>query len=152
MIIDEKGRLYGKINVFDLLVLIVLLVMLYLGISLALALRGPSLEITAIAPEQIQKGTVSEIELSLTNDRQVVSGQVRLVPANFTGETVQLTPTFGYGERKKLTFTPPPNLPPGQYQVELELITQDALRRKSTDVARTGEKLLSVLECRHSRH
>lgn len=146
MIIDEKGRLFGLINVFDLFVLTALLAMVYLGISLAVALRDPSLEITAFAPEQIQKGAVTPVELNLRNARQIESGLVRLIPADFAGETFQVTPEVTKSVRNKVYFTPPPEMPPGRYTVEIELVTSDALLRTSRFVARMTDKFLNVIQ------
>jgi len=144
MIIDEKGRLFGIINVFDLFVLVLLLIGIYLGVAALIAVRQTPLEIVSITPDQVMSGQGAEIGLQIKNRKVTKSGRVRLIPADFQGETLQLEVYTNYGIRDNVKFKLSPDVRPGRYRVELELLTQDSFRRNSIVLAQPEDKFLKL--------
>jgi hypothetical protein len=144
MIIDEKGRLFGLINLLDLLVLLAGLLAVYIGVSAYLAVRKPPLSILGITPESVQEGQTAEVALKLKNERQLVSAAVSLLPENFVGEAARFEARVKKADRNQISFTLPPTLKSGQYRVQLEVVTMDVLRRQSVHVDSLKGRVFSV--------
>ncbi|OGG01218.1 MAG: hypothetical protein A3F83_16400 [Candidatus Glassbacteria bacterium RIFCSPLOWO2_12_FULL_58_11] len=143
-IIDEKGRLFGLINLLDLIVLLGALIVLYLGISVFLVLKAPALKLVGFSPDRIEEGTSVPATAELINNRSIVSASLRLIPHSFPGETVQLTCQSSVINNKQLTFSYPQNLKPGEYEVELEIAVKDIFSRTSIHIDRLAGKFLTV--------
>ena len=146
MIIDEKGRLFGLINLLDLILLIGVVILLYLGASVYLIYRQPVLTMKGITPKQIEVGQSQLCTLSLANERVLKAARIRLIPKDFQGRTVQLE---GRADprgvtRDVVTFTVPPEVQPGQYQIELEVVTMDIFTREALYTTRRDEQLLTI--------
>ncbi|MFH1071061.1 MAG: DUF4330 family protein, partial [Candidatus Glassbacteria bacterium] len=130
--IDDKGRIFGLINLLDLLVLAVLAVMLYLGISTFIALKQPPLAALGITPSQIEAGKPAPAVIQLDNKRIIQGAELLLIPESFSGSTTILAGQITPGELKNIDFTIPGDLQPGRYRLELQALVMDVLRRKST--------------------
>ncbi|MCE5271893.1 DUF4330 domain-containing protein [bacterium] len=144
MIIDEKGRLFGLINVFDLCVLVTLLLMIYLGVSALIAVRQTPIEIVSVTPDNALAGQNPEIDVQINNTKYIKSCQVRLVPVDFQGETYQYEGQLHLAARDHIYFMLSPKMAPGKYRVELELIVQDNFRRNSVVLAQPEDKILTL--------
>ena len=144
MIIDEKGRLFGLINLLDLVLLIGAVILVYLGATVYLIYRQPVLAMEDISPKQMMIGESPRVTMTLVNERRLSSARVRLIPKSFQGEVVQLTGNIQKRVRDLVVFTVPPALQPGQYQVELEVVTLDLFNRQALYVTRSNEQIFTV--------
>ncbi len=146
MIIDEKGRLFGLINVFDLFVLAALLVILYLGSAALIAVRQTKVEIVSVTPDNVLFGQNPEIDVQIKNTKFIVVCQVRLIPVDFQGETYQYSGELHLAARDHIYFKTMPSMAPGRYRVELELTLQDNFRRTSVVLVQPEDKILTLAE------
>ncbi len=144
MIIDEKGRLFGLINLLDLVLLIGAVILVYLGVTVYLIYRQPVLAMEEINPKQMMVGESPRVTLTLVNERRLGLARVRLIPKDFQGEVVQLNGEIEKRVRDLVVFTVPPALQPGQYQVELEVVTLDLFNRQAIYVTRAKEQIFAV--------
>ena len=146
MIIDEKGRLFGLINLLDLILLIGVVILLYLGATIYLIYRQPVLTMKGITPKQIEVGQSQLCTLSLANERVLKAARIRLIPKDFQGGMVQLEGQADHRgvTRDVVTFTVPPEVQPGQYQIELEVVTMDIFTREALYTTRSDEQILTV--------
>ncbi|MEA2063532.1 MAG: hypothetical protein U9P14_07540 [Gemmatimonadota bacterium] len=145
MIIDEKGRLFHLINLLDLFVLIVIAIALYLGVTIYSVYKQPRLVMTGLEPQQMQAGKPQNVTLNIVNDRLLVSARVRMVPENFTGETVQLQAKTEKRIPTQIIFTVPGKTVPGQYSLEMELVAKDNFGRQNLVTTRERKQLFIVL-------
>jgi len=145
MIIDEKGRLFGLINLLDLVLLIGVVILLYLGATVYLIYRQPVLTMKDITPKQIEVGQSQLFTLTLANERRLAAARIRLIPKDFQGGMVQLEGRTDKRRRNIVTFTVPPEVQPGQYQIELEVVTEDIFNRRALYTTRSDEQVLQVL-------
>ncbi len=101
--IDERGRLFGRLNVIDALVLIFVGLLIPLGYAAVWLLRPPTPAIVSIDPPRLLAGP--DLRVRVTGKdlrpflRAVVGGK----------DAVLLVSTPTYGEIRV------PNLPPGPY-------------------------------------
>jgi len=130
--IDDKGRIFGLINLLDLLVLAVLAIVLYLGISTFIALKQPPVLALGITPSQIEAGKPAPAVIQLDNKRIIQGAELLLIPESFSGSTTILTGQTPQIEQNRINVTIPGDLLPGQYRLELQTMVMDVLRRKST--------------------
>ncbi|MEA1996817.1 MAG: hypothetical protein U9N45_04235 [Gemmatimonadota bacterium] len=144
MFIDEKGRLFGLVNLLDLVFIIGLAVICYVGLSVYLALKQPPLTITGIEPQEVAVGDGAAVNLSLKNERRLGSTYVRLIPHGFSGSTVQIEARATKRDRRMVSFGLPPDLAAGEYEIELETIASDVFNRKTLLVERIRNKYLTV--------
>ena len=142
VIIDEKGKLFGLINLLDLIVLIALLVLLYLGSSAYLALKTSVPQIVDFSPKQINNQTANSVTLVLKNDRRIGSARVTMIPHRFEGERIQLATSIVKAKRNEIKVSIPAGVPSGNYLFELELVVFDALNRQSTNVLNFTQPLV----------
>jgi len=132
--IDEKGRLFGLINLLDLIVLLSLLIILYLGLSAYLALKSGVPQIVDFSPKQIANDKVNNITLVLKNDRRIGSTKVTMIPHDFVGERILPPTSFEKRTRNEITVSVPAGVPSGNYLFELELVIHDVINRQSLHV------------------
>lgn len=144
MIIDEKGRLFGLINLLDLVLLIGVVILLYLGATVYLIYRQPVLTMKDITPKQIEVGQSQLFTLTLANEKRLAAARVRLIPKDFQGGMVQLGGRTDKRRRNMVTFTVPPEVQPGQYQIELEVVTVDIFNRQALYTTRSDKQVLTV--------
>jgi len=100
--IDEKGKLFGLINLLDLIVLFSVLVLLYLGSSAYLALKTSVPEIVDFSPRQIGNEKVYNVILTLKNNRRIGSAKVTMIPHGFVGEKIYPATFFEKRKRNEL--------------------------------------------------
>ncbi|MBN2288468.1 MAG: hypothetical protein JXQ83_03980 [Candidatus Glassbacteria bacterium] len=144
MIIDEKGRLFGLINLLDLVLLIGAVILLYLGVSVWLIYRQPLLVMKDISPRQLEAGETPTATLSLVNEKRLTSARVRLIPKDSQGQAIELNGTTNKRVRDIVLFDVPAGLQPGQYTLELEAETEDLLYRRKQYTTRQNEQVLTV--------
>ncbi len=140
-IIDEKGKLFGLINLLDLIVLFSLLVLLYLGSSAYLALKTSVPQIVDFSPKQINNEKASKVILILKNDRRIGSAKVTMIPYGFAGERIHPSTSFDKRKRTEVTVSIPAGVSPGNYLVELELVVLDVLNRQLSHVVHFSEPI-----------
>jgi len=136
VIIDEKGKLFGLINLLDLIVLIALLVLVYLGSSAYLALKTSDPQLVDFSPKQINNEKANKVTLVLKNDRIIGSAKITMIPHGFAGAKIQLPTTFDKRNRNQVTVVVPADAAPGSYLFELELAVSDVLNRQSSNLLR----------------
>ena len=141
-IIDEKGKLFGLINLLDLIVLFSLLVLLYLGSSAYLALKTSVPQIVDFSPKQINNEKASKVILILKNDRRIGSAKVTMIPYGFAGERIHPSTSFDKRKRNEVTVSIPAGVSPGNYLVELELAVLDVLNRQLSHVVHFSEPIV----------
>jgi len=146
MLIDEKGRLFGLINLLDLIVLAVLLILIYLGISSYIALKVGVPKLLDFSPKEIYSDKGGALVINLRNERFISSAYVRLIPQNFTGETKQFQTFPDKREKEKIIVPIPPGLTPGKYTVEVQIGTLDVFRRQSIYETGLSETFLTVTQ------
>lgn len=139
--IDEKGKLFGLINLLDLIVLFSVLVLLYLGSSAYLALKTSVPEIVNFSPRQIGNEKVSKVILILKNDRRIGSAKFTMIPHGFAGERIHPPASFDKRKRNEVTVSIPAGLAPGNYLFELELVVLDVLNRQLSHVVHFSEPI-----------
>ena len=132
--IDEKGKLFGLINLLDLIVLFSVLVLLYLGSSAYLALKTSVPEIVDFSPRQINNEKASKVILILKNNRRIGSAKFTMIPHGFVGERIHPSTSFDKRKRNEVTVSIPAGISPGNYLFELELVVLDVLNRQSLNV------------------
>ena len=142
VIIDEKGKLFGLINLLDLIVLIALLVLLFLGSSAYLALKTSDPQIVNFSPKRINNEKANNVTLVLKNDRRIGSAKVTMIPHRFAGERIQPRTSVVKAKRNEITVSIPAGVPSGNYLFELELVVLDALNRQSTNVLNFTQPLV----------
>ncbi len=139
--IDEKGKLFGLINLLDLIVLFSVLVLLYLGSSAYLALKTSVPEIVNFSPRQIGNEKASKVILILKNDRRIGSAKFTMIPHGFAGERIHPPASFDKRKRNEVTVSIPAGLAPGNYLFELELVVLDVLNRQLSHVVHFSEPI-----------
>jgi Domain of unknown function (DUF4330) len=145
MIIDDKGRLFGLINLLDLTLLIGAVILLYMGATVYVVFVQPEVTIQNMAPKKLMVGETHSIELTLINEKRLESATVQLIPKGFKGKVVKLAGRVDKRNRKWVGFTVPAAIQPGQYQLELEVVTTSIFNRKSVHKGiKEKEQLLTV--------
>jgi len=142
VIIDEKGKLFGLINLLDLIVIISLLVLLYLGSSAYLALKTSTPQLVDFSPKRINNEKANSVTLVLKNDRRIGSAKVTMIPHRFEGERLQPRTSIVKAKRNEITVSIPAGAAAGNYLFELELVVFDALNRQSTHVLNFSKPLV----------
>ena len=128
--IDEKGKVFGLINLLDMLVLAGLVVACYLGVSTFIALKQPPMVPLGVSPEQVEAGKTTRVTVRIKNERYLLAARLYLIPQSFEGSTTILTTRIGMSERETASFKIPGDLRPGQYQLNIETEVTDVFRRK----------------------
>ena len=107
-IIDERGRLFGRLNVVDAAVALLLIAIVPVGYGAYLLFRAPVPKLTGLAPDAFIQGP---------NQQTAVHGE-NLRP--------YMRVSFGDKQGQNFLFVDPqtaviplPDLPPGQYDVVL---------------------------------
>ncbi|MBW7995581.1 MAG: DUF4330 domain-containing protein [Candidatus Glassbacteria bacterium] len=131
-LIDEKGRLFGLINLLDLAVILGVLAALYVGISSWVAISQPRLQALGIRPAKISSGAPAKVTVKLDNKRYLLSARLHLIPKSFKGKTVLLDGKIPFNVRDSVLFNVPADLQAGTYETVLEAVTMDVFRRQST--------------------
>lgn len=107
-VIDSQGKVFGRFNLVDALLVALLLVAVPAGYAARLLFRDPPARLTAISPTAVEQGTDRLIELTGTNFRpymRVSFGNAQAASFQFYGATQ--------------AFAPMPALEPGAYDVVL---------------------------------
>jgi len=107
-VIDDRGRLFGKLNLIDVITVAVLLGLIPLGYAAFLLFRVPMPTITSIEPAQVRQGDLATLKLSGSGFRPFLVA--RLGDNESYGFLVQ-SPTSA--EVKV------PDIPPGNYDLVL---------------------------------
>jgi hypothetical protein len=106
-IVDERGRLFGRVNIIDAAAGILALLMLPLAYGAYVLFRTPPVHLTAVSPAQISQGT-TRIEVKAEHLRPFL--QVRL--GNYST-------TFLLRDPSTAVVEVPADLPVGAYDVTL---------------------------------
>jgi hypothetical protein len=106
-LIDDRGRVFGRVNLIDALVVLFVFLLIPLGYATALLFRVPPPKIISITPERIMAGSPTTIRLTGEDLRPFLFAQVGPVEGVFLVES----PTAG---EVKL-----PSLEAGTYDVAL---------------------------------
>ena len=128
MIIDEKGRFFGLVNLIDLIVVVALLIAIYVGVILIVVSRQPPLSIESIEPKVIENSLSQIVTVHLKNYQRLVSGTVTLLPHTGTSSSKVFSLEFNRFNREKATFNIS-NMDPGLYHLKFDIQTEDVLRR-----------------------
>jgi hypothetical protein len=116
-IVDDRGRVAGRVNLVDAFVAIVVLVLVPVAYGAYLLFRTPTPTLTAINPAQLYQGPSMRVEIQGENLRPFMR-----VSFNTTqGRTFLIGST-------KYAFVDVPDLPPGTYDVVLFDYMQEASR------------------------
>jgi hypothetical protein len=107
-LIDERGRLFGKVNLIDAIVGVVALGLIPLAYGAFLLFRVPAPTITTIAPAQVVAHQGGTVQITGTDLRPFLTARLGTFPV--TGFLIQ-SPTLA---EIKL-----PDLPPGSYDLTL---------------------------------
>ena len=145
-LIDEKGRLFGRINLLDLAVIIGALAVLYVGASAWIALRQDPLAITGLEPSQITTGKPVNIAVNLQNERYINSARLHLISDQPGAETTIITGKVLPSVRHQATFSIPADLPAGNYSLAIEAQLMDVFRRSSLQTIGGGKLRLVVAD------
>jgi len=144
MIIDERGRLFGLINLLDLVLLIGVVIVLYFGATVYLVSKKPALTMQSLDPKQMTVGETPQFTLKLVNDRRLSSAKVKLIPKGFEGPVVVQEGRTDKRKRDVVLFSMPAAVQPGEYQIELEVTTLGFFSREHLYTTRASEQVLTV--------
>lgn len=114
-VLDEQGRLFGKVNIIDAAVLAVVLLLIPLSYAAYLLFRTPSARILAIEPAQITQGTT---QVNIRGEH--LRPYLRIMVGPHDGRLLFENPDVG--------VLPLPPLAPGSYDVVLYDESQELMR------------------------
>lgn len=129
-VIDDQGRIFGKVNIIDAAVLIVVCLLIPLAYSAYLLFRVPPPQVLAVEPARVSQST-TEVMIRGQYLRPYLRMSVGDKPAGFF---------FGTPERGMIAL---PQLPPGTHDVVLYDETQE-LGRLSGGLVVTEPSSLSA--------
>lgn len=145
-LIDDKGRLFGRINLLDLAVMIGVLAVLYVGVSAWIALRQQPMLLLEITPSQITSGKPVKVTVKLQNERYIQSARLHLISDQPGAATTTLSGVVRPSVRDQAAFTIPADLPAGNYSLELEAQVLDVFHRQSLQTVRNAKLKLVVAD------
>ena len=145
-LIDDKGRLFGRINLLDLAVLLGLLAILYVGASAWLALKTQRMELLELSPSKIIAGKPVAVTIKLKNERYIYDARLNLTTRNKDDKIISLVGKTRPNIRDHVTFTVPADLASGTYNVAFEARLVDVFRRSSPETVSNPKIRLTVLE------
>lgn len=128
-LIDDRGRLFGKINLIDAVVWIFVLLLIPLAYGAILLFRAPTPVIESLKPTVVLEQTPTSVAVTGRNLRPFLRGNVGNLSAQFLVES----PTSGEFRV--------PKLPPGVYDLSLwdeanrVALAPQALTVQATDVS-----------------
>ena len=88
-LIDDRGRLFGRINLIDIAAALVILLLIPFGYGAYQLFRTPPPEILAIEPGTLTQGS----DLSVTLEARHLQPFLRAVVGTFEAELLVQTPT-----------------------------------------------------------
>jgi Domain of unknown function (DUF4330) len=107
-VVDERGRLFGRFNLIDTSVVVILVLLVPIGYAAYALFRPPAIRIAAVRPARVVKGKDVRVELDGEHFRPYLRAEVgREQPARFLIQT----PTLA-----EITL---PDLPAGTYDIVL---------------------------------
>ncbi len=145
-LIDDKGRLFGRINLLDLAVMIGILAVLYVGVSAWTALRQQPMLLLEITPSRITSGKPVKVTVKLQNERYIQSARLHLISDQPGAATTTLSGVVRPSVRDQAAFTIPADLPAGNYSLELETQVLDVFHRQSLQTVRNAKLKLVVAD------
>jgi hypothetical protein len=107
-LIDDRGRVAGKVNLIDALVAVVILVLIPVAYGAYLLFRTPAAKIVRVSPAKILEGPNQQVQIEGTNFRPFMRASFSGVPAK----------SFLIGSTT-YAFIDVPGLPPGTYDIIL---------------------------------
>ena len=107
-LIDDRGRIGGRLNVIDAAAVIVLLLLVPLGFAAYLLFRTPTPSLTRVVPATLLEGPGQRVEIDGENLRPFMRVSFNTIPA----------PSFLLGSTK-YALIDVPDLKPGTYDVVL---------------------------------
>lgn len=119
-LIDDRGRVFGRVNLLDAVIACVLVALVPLAFGLFVLFRPAPVEIVAVEPATLARGTTQRLQISGRNLRPNLFAWVGDVPA--AGLLIE-SPTIA---EIKL----PQGLAPGTYDVSLRDAEREIARRK----------------------
>lgn len=117
-LIDDRGRLFGKLNLIDAIVVFVVLLLIPLAYGAFLLFRVPEPTITSITPAQVTENETGSLQITGNDLRPFLRAKIGMVDAPFFVQS----PTLG---EIKL----PPKLAPGAYDIVLMDEGQELVRK-----------------------
>src|SRR5712691_570806 len=82
-VIDDRGRLFGKVNLIDAIVAIVVLGLIPLAYGAFLLFRVPKPKITAIAPAQVVEHQAASVEVTGEDLRPFLLAKIGIIATDF---------------------------------------------------------------------
>src|SRR5689334_13912913 len=124
-VVDERGRLFGRFNLIDASVVIILVLLLPIGYAAYALFRPPAIRVTAVTPSTVIKGRDMRVRLTGEHLRPYLRAEVgRTQPTRF----LIMTPT-----EAEVTL---PDLNPGTYDLVLfDETEQVALVKNAVTIA-----------------
>lgn len=116
-LMDSKGRMFGRLNVIDLLVAATIVLAVPLGYAAYLLWRAPAAELTESVPPALVQSPTMQVEIHGRNFRpymRVSFGDTQGTAFHFVSDSVAVVPV--------------PLLPPGTYDVVLYDYSREASR------------------------
>ncbi len=145
-LIDDKGRLFGRINLLDLAVIIGLLAALFVGVSAWMALRQQPMALLELKPARVTTGKPVKITVKLRNERYLASARLHLISDQPGAKTITLNGKVNPAVRDQAAFTVPADLSAGSYSMELEAQVMDVFHRSSLQTVINNKIKLVVAE------
>ncbi len=145
-LIDDKGRLFGLINLFDLAVMIGVLTALFVGVSAWVALRQEPVALLELKPSRITAGKPVKLTVKLRNERYLANARLHLISNQPGAKTITLNGKVNPAVRDRADFTVPADLPAGSYSPELEAQVMDVFYRSSLQTVKNAKIKLVVEE------
>lgn len=117
MLVDEQGRLFGRVNLIDLAVGLLVLVLIPLGYGAYVLFRTPTPRITSVEPATLVQAENSRITIRGTNLRPYLRARI--------GPSIAPIYLAESPSAAEITF---PKLPPGVYDLALYDEAQEVVR------------------------
>jgi hypothetical protein len=126
-IVDERGRLFGRFNLIDASVVVVVVLLLPIAYAGYVLFRPPPIRINSVTPNRVERGSGTRIRLTGEHLRPYLRAEVgRVQPARFLIES----PTEG-----EIAM---PDLEPGTYDIALFDETEEVARMKGAVTVAVG--------------
>src|SRR5713226_5604003 len=135
-LVDDRGRVGGRVNLIDAFVAVVILVLIPVAFGAYLLFRTPAPKVLSISPTRVYQGHNLRVEIQGTNLRPFMRASFNRI----MGKTFLIGST-------KYALIDLPDLPPGTYDVVLYdyMAEVDRLPKALTVVANTTDVTVEVV-------
>ena len=142
-VIDQQGRLFGLINVLDLIVLLACLILGYMGVMLYGAVRDEKATVVGIVPQWTYSDQTTEVLVVMDNN-EIITGASGVLLSCVGGKRMDVRTTYDKRRRKYVGVMVLKGTPCGRYRLELTVTTMDVLGRRSVQRLLPADELLIV--------